>query len=318
MKKFIQERCTAIQNYWKEMVIDIKKDNWSRMFYFAIPFIFLAILFLILGHFELDLAITLTIVEIPIFVFGAFLASRILRESLEREMEIAKGTTTAEGMKGHKKDLLEMLEVNAYEGGMNWTYGRLDRFYWNDRNRKLSYLLVHLKEYNDVYRLYELSKNFSNEQCDKIQRLLDEFFDYVNKQFESFIDIPVKPDHPLPLSPAFMKSRLIPYLLTHIYMNLGKEKIMSSCEIVNDSSLQYGKNDIAYGNIASLQNLKKLIQSLETDHKMQSIVTEITKIGGLLNDDTLIKEFNEKRKALKIEHEHKNFKGKCDACPESV
>jgi hypothetical protein len=85
----------CLKEAWIIFIAPAKETTWGRLYILAFSSILLGWFLNIYGYFDLNLGITLAVVEIPIIVFGAIVANIILRESLHRQKEIETGMTNA-------------------------------------------------------------------------------------------------------------------------------------------------------------------------------------------------------------------------------
>lgn len=83
MKKFLLDAST-------DFVKSLKQKTWARAYLLLVIAIGVGAILWFVKLFDLSLAVTLAVVEIPIIVFGAIIANTILRESRKQAEEIGE------------------------------------------------------------------------------------------------------------------------------------------------------------------------------------------------------------------------------------
>jgi hypothetical protein len=83
MKKFFRDA-------GEDFVKTLKEKTWVGLYVVVILALFLATVLWSIGHFDVNLGITLAVVEIPLALFGAIIINTILRESRKQAKEIGE------------------------------------------------------------------------------------------------------------------------------------------------------------------------------------------------------------------------------------
>jgi hypothetical protein len=207
MRKSLQNLREFGQVFVELFVEMLKEKTWIRLYVLALVFIGLALLLWSHGHyFEARLGITLTLVEIPIIVFGAVVANLILNESRKHAQEIGeevgKQLKKVQGMdttkkENHTKELNEKIfkrlaTISVRESSRHGDYGlyvKKDNAQDDPRYTSIIYTktdrtVIPLDRLPSTYYAWALRHLEDEEYSDKILKRFFELMDLVTQYNE--------------------------------------------------------------------------------------------------------------------------------------
>lgn len=182
--------------------------------------------------------------------------------------------------------------------------------------------IQHLQAYEDVWQSYNDAKKSVGEINGKIKNNIKECFRIIREKLDSFHDLPDSDHFVGPQTPYFSSKKFSEELLSSMERFHDNKTPIPILEIrpFGNSNYSYITNlhlEVATGEREKLEKLLPILKQLQNDTKLHSLIKKIIELRKSLEDDVVLKKFNDLRTQLlrDLSYGQKNLRGYCDYCP---
>jgi len=235
---------------------------------------------------------------------------RRLRRKYRHSLDLVKEGLNATAVAGH---------VDYENDVIIWSYGK-----WAESSPMFSCIAQHLKgTYKKTWQAYENAKKYDENIVDKIIKKIQEYRQALEQKFsEAKLSIPASEEF-IDYQTRHYNQKFVKHLIfKDIKHLLENKKTYLTLKIYlssdpNFSSLNWGATTFAIADEQSLERLQKLIEQLENDETIISIIKTINSLEIQLKNNNELKRFNDEREEIvrQVIYGQKILRGTCNLCP---